>query len=270
MNFLVTGAAGGIGAALTALLARRGDNVLATDLGRDALEARARAQAWPAERVRLARLDVADAAAWEVVFDEAELAFGRVDVLYNIAGYLKAGGVRDLDVEDIGRHLNVNARGVILGTRAAARRMAPARRGHIVNIASMAALAPVPGLALYSASKHAARAFSIAAAEELRACGVAVTVVCPDAVATPMLDRQVRDPAAALTFSGGRILSVEEVAAFLAGPTLERRPVEAAFPASRAWLARVANLAPGFAALVRPWLERRGLARQSKLLEAMR
>ena len=61
-------------------------------------------------------------------------------------------------------------------------RMVAQKFGHIVNVASMAAFAPVPGLSLYSASKYAVRAFSLAAAIELREHGVAVTVVCPDAV----------------------------------------------------------------------------------------
>ena len=75
--------------------------------------------------------------------------------------------------EDVHRHFDVNVKGVIFGTRAAAARMIPQGHGHVVNIASMAALAPIPGLALYSASKYAVRAFSLAAAEELRAHGVA-------------------------------------------------------------------------------------------------
>lgn len=139
------------------------------------------------------------------------------------------------------------------------------RGGHVVNVASLAALAPIPGLALYSASKHAVRAFSIAAAEELAPAGIAVTVVCPDAVATPMLDIQVDDPSAALTFSGGRVLTAGEVAELLAGRVLDERPIEIALPASRAWLARAASLAPGLAAWLRPWLERRGRERQKAL-----
>jgi len=207
------------------------------------------------------RLDVADPVAWDQALAEAAAAFGPVDVLFNVAGFLKPGRLPDLAVEDVSRHLDANAKGAILGTRAAARMMI-GRGGHIVNVASMAALAPIPGLALYSASKHAVRAFSIAAAEELRSSGVAVTVVCPDAVATPMLDLQVDDPSAALTFSGGRVLTPREVAELLAGPVLDDRPIEIALPASRAWLARAANLLPGLAAWLRPWLERRGKARQ--------
>ena len=82
--------------------------------------------------------------------------------------------------------------------------MIPLGSGHIVNIASLASLVPSPGLALYSASKYAVRAFSLAAAEELREHGVAVTTVCPDAVRTAMLDKQLDYPEAALTFTAPR------------------------------------------------------------------
>jgi NAD(P)-dependent dehydrogenase (short-subunit alcohol dehydrogenase family) len=75
--------------------------------------------------------------------------------------------------------------------------------------ASPAAFAPVPGLSLYAASKFAVRGFSLAAAQELRRHGVFVTVVCPDAVRTPMLALQRDYPEAALTFSGPRTLGVE-------------------------------------------------------------
>src|SRR5213079_2909142 len=97
-------------------------------------------------------------------------------------------------------------KGVMLGTNAAIRAMIPRGSGHVVNIASIAGLVPVPGLAIYSASKHAARAYSIAVAQEVRPHGVYVTAVCPTVVATPMMDMQVDREEAAYTFSGGRPL----------------------------------------------------------------
>lgn len=89
--------------------------------------------------------------------------------------------------------------------------------GHIVNVAS---LGPIPGIALYSASKYAVRSFSLAAAQELRAHGVAVTTVCPDAVKTPMFDHQIAYREAALTFTAPRVLRVEEVSRVILGKVL--------------------------------------------------
>jgi len=64
-------------------------------------------------------------------------------------------------VEDIEMHFDVNTKGVILGTRAAAKRMVARRDGHVINVGSLASLAAVPGIALYSASKFAVRGFSL-------------------------------------------------------------------------------------------------------------
>jgi 3-oxoacyl-[acyl-carrier protein] reductase len=151
---------------------------------------------------------------------------------------------------------------VIHGTRAAAAVMVAQRAGHIVNMGSLAALAPVPGISLYSASKFAVRGFSLAAAEELRPHGVFVTVVCPDAVRTPMLDLQVGYKEAALTFSGPRALTVEEIGDVILRDVLVRRPREAIVPRTRGWLAKLASLAPDLAAVLRPGLEKKGLAAQ--------
>jgi 3-oxoacyl-[acyl-carrier protein] reductase len=186
-------------------------------------------------------------------------------VVLNIAGFLRPGYVRDFTAKDVDLHFDVNAKGTILGTRAAALRMIPRRSGHIVNFGSLASLAPVPGLSLYSASKFAVRGFSLAAATELREHGVAVTVIMPDAVKTPMLDLQVDHEEAALTFSGERALTVEEIARLLIKRVLPHRPMEVAFPATRGFLARVANSAPEVSRLLAPVLKRRGLKRQRKI-----
>jgi 3-oxoacyl-[acyl-carrier protein] reductase len=266
-RFLLTGCASGIGRHLAEVLLAAGHQVFATDLDEHRLREHAAAHpaAWPSDRSYLRRLDVTQASAWELVFAEAERVMGRVDVLINIAGYLLPGFVGDFDPDSVHRHLDVNTKGVIFGTHTAARHMLARGDGHIVNIASIAGLAPVPGIALYSASKYAVRAFSLAAAQELRPRGVAVSVVCPDAVQTPMLDLQVGYREAALTFSGTRVLTVADVADAIVRRVLPHRPLELHLPRSRALLARLADLFPQTSLWLRPILERRGRARQQQL-----
>lgn len=265
-RFLLTGCASGIGRHLAEVLLAAGHQVFATDLDEARLREHAAAHphAWPEDRVHLRRLDVTQSAAWELVFAEAVRVMGRVDVLINIAGYLLPGFVGDFDPESVHRHLDVNTKGVIFGTHTAARHMLARGDGHIINIASLAALAPIPGIALYSASKYAVRAFSLAAAQELAPRGVAVTVVCPDAVQTPMLDLQIGYREAAITFSGSRVLTVADVAEAIVRRVLPRRPLELHLPRSRALLARLADLFPRVALWLRPGLERRGRARQQQ------
>lgn len=264
-RFILTGCASGIGRHLTEELLRRGHHVLATDVMTEALEEQA--SAWPAERLLLESFDVRDPAGWERVLDRAEEAWGEFDVLLNIAGIIRPGEVHEVEDEDVHRHFDINVKGVVFGTRAAARRMIPRRRGHIINIASLASLAPIPGLCLYSASKFAVRGFSLAAAQELHPHSIAVTTVCPDAVATPMYDLQLDYPQAALTFTAPRVLTVEEISRLILGRVLKKRPRLVSLPWHRALLARVADLFPGAQSLLASWLKRQGLRKQAALRE---
>ena len=253
--FVLTGCASGIGRHLAGELLSRGHRVFATDLNEAGL--RSAAREWPADRTLLRALDVRDPEAWGAVTTAAFEAWGRIDVVMNIAGFLHPARVHEVTDREVDLTFDVNVKGVVYGTRAAARIMVPQRRGHIINIASMAALAPVPGLALYCASKYAVRGFSLSAAGDLRPHGVSVTVVCPDAVRTPMLDLQKGYEEAALTFSG-RVLTVEDVAQTVLNRVLKRRPLEVAIPRSRELLARAANLAPGLGLRLAPALSRKG------------
>jgi 3-oxoacyl-[acyl-carrier protein] reductase len=264
-RFLVTGCGSGIGRHLADEIVRRGHRLLATDAALEALERHAEAAAWPADRVRCEGLDVRDPAAWERLTALAEELWGGLDVVINVAGILQPAAVVDAGDDDVHRHFDVNVKGVVFGTRAAARSMIRQGFGHVVNVASLASLAPIPGIALYSASKYAVRAYSLAAAEELRPHGVAVTTICPDAVRTPMLDRQIAHPEAALTFSAPRFLTVEEVARVILGRVLRKRPLLVAIPRWRGWLARVADLFPSASKSLTPIFTRRGRRRQESL-----
>jgi 3-oxoacyl-[acyl-carrier protein] reductase len=255
---IVTGAASGIGRKVAEALDARGCSLLLADVNEAALAPLAKPP-----RVAVRRLDVRDPAAWRDAVEEAVRRFGRLDVLFNIAGALRPGAALEATPADVDLHLDVNAKGVIHGTLAAAPVMVRQGAGHIVNMGSLAALAPVPGLSLYSASKFAVRGFSLSIAEELRPRGVAVTLVCPDAVRTPMLDLQVDAAAAALTFSGSRALEADEVAEALVGHVLARRPREVMLPLSRGILAKIAGALPDVAAVLAPVLTRRGLAAQA-------
>jgi 3-oxoacyl-[acyl-carrier protein] reductase len=87
-------------------------------------------------------------------------------------------------------------------------------------------------------------------------------VVCPDAVQTPMLELQVHRAEAALTFSGGRILSVAEVAAAIE-EARQRRPLEVILPRHRGWLAKLTSLYPPLATWLGNYLRRRGQRQQA-------
>ncbi len=261
---IVTGAAGGIGAGLVDKLTARGIRVLATDLDKTALKERAAQGDWPEDSVTLRTLDVTSAASWEETVANAVDEFGRLDLCFNVAGILLPGKVEDVAPEAVDLHIDVNTKGVIFGTRYAAAAMVDQGGGHIVNISSLAGIAPAPGLSLYAASKHAVRGFSISAALELREKGVYVTAICPDAVKTAMFDLQVEYPEAALTFSGSGPLTTDAVVDEICGHVLDKKPFELAVPRSRGWLAKLSNTFPDLALVMLPRVRKIGLANQAK------
>jgi len=263
--FVLTGCASGIGLHMAKVLAEQGHRLVVTDVQEDRLAEVAKRESWPEEDVLVRKLDVRQPHAWDLLFGEAQRHFGRVDVLMNIAGYLRPGYIHEIGVGDVDKHMDVNVKGVVFGTHAAARVMVEQGHGHIVNIGSLASLAPVPGLCLYSASKFAVRGFSLACAQELRPHGVYVSVVLPNAVKTPMLDLQVDYEEAAMTFSGDDALTVDDVVDLILERVLPQRPMEVMLPLSRGTLAKFANAFPDVAVVLGPALTKKGLQRQKEI-----
>lgn len=263
----LTGSANGIGRHLTEVFYNRGDAVVATDVDEAAL--RTLTAGWDADRVLTARLDVRDRANWQTVIGQALARFGRIDVGLNVAGVLRAGYVAEFNPDDIDFVVDINVKGVLLGSRLLTEPMVRQGGGHLINIASLAAIAPVPGLSVYSASKFAVRAFTLAAAAELRSRGVRVSVVCPDLVDTNMLTQQINRPEAALSFTGPRTLTVADVAWAVLHDALERHRVEIIIPPSRGWLSKIGNLFPTLAFRVAEQLMSKGRHRQNEYAERM-
>lgn len=120
-------------------------------------------------------LEVTDAENWQQVIER----HAPFDVLVNMAGVLYSGQTGQLKPEEVSAMLDVNVKGTIYGTDAAARVMKPRGYGHIVNVGSTASLFPTPGTPIYATSKFAVRGFSLAAAGDLKPHGIAVTLSWP-------------------------------------------------------------------------------------------
>lgn len=180
---VVTGADSGIGRAVALRFAREGARVVLGDLDEAGLRESATEIG---DGARAARLDVRDAASCEACITGAIAAFGRLDVLCNIAGVLDFAALPDLTPERVDRTLGVNLEGVIWMTRAAMPHLL-ATRGSVVNMASAAGLVGVPFNSVYCASKHAVIGFTRAVALEFARAGVRVNAICPGGVNTPMI-----------------------------------------------------------------------------------
>ncbi len=244
---VVTGAAGGIGKAVVLQLLDAGVNVYATDLASPLIDAPPSADGGAAAgKLRVARLDVTSAADWAEAMAEATRAFGRIDWLFNIAGIMRAAWVEETPLADVDAVVDVNLKGVILGTRfAAAAMIAAGGGGHIINVSSMLGLVPGPGMAVYVGAKYGVRGFTLSAAMELAEHHIAVSLVCPDRTDTGLFDfPNAAGPQAALAYAGPPPLSPESVAARIVREVLISRPLMFCIPRHRGLALRFAEFAP--------------------------
>jgi meso-butanediol dehydrogenase / (S,S)-butanediol dehydrogenase / diacetyl reductase len=170
----VTGAASGIGRAVTERLHRDGWSVLAVDTDQGRLEELPRD-----ERLAMVAADVASEAGNRAVVDGAVARFGRLDGLVLNAGVAATGAIDTQPLEEVDRILAVNLRGVILGIRAAVPTLRAGGGGSIVVTASVSGLFGDPGLFAYNASKAGAVNVVRSAALDLGRDGIRVNAVCP-------------------------------------------------------------------------------------------
>lgn len=192
---LVTGAAGGIGAAVVRALAERGAAVAAVD--RDTVELKERAEKMAADGLRVEAFpaDVTDGAQVQAAVDRVERTLGPVDFLVNAAGVLRLGEVKDFGDEDWADIFGVNVNGVFHASRAVVGSMVPRERGAIVTVASNAAGTPRMTMAAYAASKAAATMFTKSLGLEVAKYGIRCNVVAPGSTDTPMLSSMWEDGA---------------------------------------------------------------------------
>lgn len=176
---VVTGASAGIGEATALALARAGARVVLAARRLERLESLAERIAARGGEALPVRCDVTIRGDLEELAARTDEAYGRCDVLVNNAGIPGGGPFHELSPEQIERVVRVNLLGVMLGTRAFLPMMLERRRGHIVNVASLAGRFATPGSSVYGATKHAVVAFSESLYYELRPHGILVTAVNP-------------------------------------------------------------------------------------------
>jgi NAD(P)-dependent dehydrogenase (short-subunit alcohol dehydrogenase family) len=185
---VVTGAGSGIGQATAGALCRRGAVVHLVDIEADRVRRACDELVGAGHRAAWHRADVTVAPDLERVARAVVEAEGRVDILHNNAGVCCGGPVASIPLADWRWSVDVNLWGVVNGLRAFLPRMlARGRGGHIVNTASMAGLVGLPFVAPYCATKFAVVGLSECLAAELAPAGIRVTVVCPGAVRTRVL-----------------------------------------------------------------------------------
>jgi 3-oxoacyl-[acyl-carrier protein] reductase len=185
---LVTGAARGLGQAISVKLAEAGADVALCDLKAEWLEETAAKVKAIGRRAECYGVNVAEGESVTAGIKAVEKDFGKIDVLVNNAGITKDGLIIRMSEADWDAVLNVNLKGTFLCTKAVMRGMMKQRSGTIVNIASVIGLMGNAGQANYAASKGGVIAFSKTVAKELASRNVRCNAVAPGFIRTAMTD----------------------------------------------------------------------------------
>ena len=238
---VVTGAGRGMGREVAQRLVGRGFTVVATDVDETAVR---RTVSELGDSCVAVHHDVRDAEAHRDVARRAA-DLGQLTAWVNNAGILRTGTLWEQDDATMATTVEINLLGVIHGTRAALDVM----RGHgrpadVVNMASMSAFGPLPGLAVYAASKAAVLSWTLTTAAELHLAKspIRLHAVCPDGVRTDMVAENAADHGSAMIFSGALLdpaRVADEVVALIGSKRIVR-----SIPRRRAAAARLSGLAP--------------------------
>jgi NADP-dependent 3-hydroxy acid dehydrogenase YdfG len=182
---VITGGASGIGLGIAGAGAAAGMKLALLDVEAGSLEAAHRGLEAQGATVIAVRADVSDSASLAAAAERVLGAFGRIDVICNNAGVLTQGPLADSSERDWEWLVGVNLLGVVHGVRVFVPHIrAHGEGGHVVNTASIAGLSALPGLGIYTATKHAVVALSEVLRDELAPESIGVSVLCPGGVRT--------------------------------------------------------------------------------------
>lgn len=230
----ITGAARGIGHATAKALLARGARVVIGD--RDvALQESAVAQLTSLGPVSGYPLDVTDRESFATFLDKARTdGGGHIDVLINNAGVMPIGPFLEQSEESIRSSIEVNLYGVLTGCQLVLPQMIQRRSGHIINIASLSGLIPVPGQVVYVGAKFGVVGLSAALADEMAPHGVDVSVVMPPFTRTELI-------AGTRETLGTKPVEPEDIAAAVV-KTLDKPKTHVAVPPFLRFTAQAAQL----------------------------
>ena len=220
-TIVVTGGGAGIGRAIATAFAKEGANVVIADIKEDVAQEAAASLGGSAGQILSTACDVSKR---EDVFALVELAVfktGRLDVMVNNAGIaMSATNLEELEAEFVERMMSVNFNGVVWGCQAALEVFKPQKSGVILNIASMTAVRPRPGLNIYGASKAAVIVLTKGVALEVASQGIRCLAINPVAADTGLLsdfigtgkDRSEGEKTFASTIPVGRLCRPDDIA----------------------------------------------------------
>jgi len=193
---LISGGSRGMGAYEAELFVQEGAKVVIGDVRDEEGNTLAEKIAAGGGEAVFVHLDVTSEADWATAVNETVTRYGRLDVLVNNAGVSARGSIEETSVDDWDRVMNINAKGVFLGTKTAIPEMRKAGGGSIINISSQLGLVGMgESSPQYQSSKGAVRIFSKSAAIQYASEGIRVNSVHPGPIVTPMTEARRSDVA---------------------------------------------------------------------------
>ncbi len=253
---VVTGATGGIGRRVCALLGREGASIVAA--GRDPVQlSRLRDELHDQKGQNLyLSADLRTYQGWSHVAASAIRRYGRIDVLVHCVGALMPGAFDSLTPEDVEAVVDTNFLSILNGTLRILPFMKARRSGHLIAVASLGGIVPMPFESLYCATKFAVRGFFLSLREELRHSGVAVSLVSPGPVDTAMLSSEAQDDKSTISFVE-RPLTPDQVASSII-KVIRKKQAESVVPARSRIAAILMGAFPALFTALYPLLDRIG------------
>jgi len=239
--FFITGGANGIGQCTAELIVRNGHFAVIADIEEG--EALTTANSLGNQALSV-KLDVRDSDNWEEALHLAKDHFGSIDVLINNAGVMNTGFLLDQSEEEIRQMLDVNLWGFTCGLRAGARFFLNQNYGHLITVGSMASFVSLKGQAFYSATKHGVRSIHYAFAMEMEDTPIRFSIIHPGSVETRMLEKQVGEDAAVLSFAEPTLKPEQVAEAILR--LAENGKKEVIIPSLKGFFSRFVGVFPGF------------------------
>ncbi len=186
---LITGAAGGIGRATAIAMARSGARLFLTDINQKGLEETSHMISRDGGEVcKFKAFDISKYEDVKAFSDEIHRDFGPLDILVNVAGIALFAQLEDMSHDHWKKVIAVNLWGVIHGIECFVPEMISARRGHVVSVSSTAGIIGLPWHAVYAGTKHALVGISEVLRYDLKKHNIGVSVICPGAVKTGMVN----------------------------------------------------------------------------------
>lgn len=190
---VVTGAASGIGREIALTFARAGADVIAIDRDGAGAEATAEDVRTIGQRAESVEVDVANHSQVDIAVQRSVDAFGRLDVMANVAGIPADGPIAEIDEADFDRLLAINLKGTLWGCQAAVRHMSAGGGGSIINVSSGSIDTPAPGFGAYAMTKAAVAMLTKTLATEVGRHGIRVNTLVPGATLTGFTSRRLVD-----------------------------------------------------------------------------